>query len=173
MTATSTIALVTLAATAAANAAAAVQQGRAAASEAMAQAALRDQQAERQRALAAFQEDRARRDAERLQGAQRARFAAAGVDPAAGTALLLQEELAGQSEFNALLARAQGEGEARLIEHQANIDRLRGRNARTAGYLRAGTTLLSAGEREMRRRAAGGAQLPYDEPDQGLSRAPF
>jgi hypothetical protein len=136
-------------AAAALSATAAIAEGRAAANEAKAQAALRDQQARRQREVAAYQEDRTRRDAERVQGAQRARLAASGIDPAAGTALLLQEELAGQSELNALLARAQGEGDARLLEFQANVDRLRGRNARTTGYLRAGSTLLSAGSRVM------------------------
>jgi hypothetical protein len=175
MAAASTISLAALAAAAAMSATAAIAQGEAAASEAKAQAALRDQQAQRQREVAAFQEERARRDAERVQGAQRARLAATGVDPAAGTALLLQEELAGQSEFNALLARAQGEGDARLTEHQARIDRLRGRNARTAGYLRAGTTLLTSASRAMGSGvfAESGSELPYNEPGQGLSRAPF
>ena len=154
MAAASTIAIVAMAAAAAMSATAAIAQGRAAANEAKAQAALRDQQAQRQREVAAFQEERTRRDAERVQGAQRAHLAAAGVDPAAGTALLLQEELAGQSEFNALLARAQGDGEAQLVEHQARIDRLRGRNAQTAGYLRAGTTLLTSASR-----AVGNASL--------------
>lgn len=158
---------------AAASATATVAQAEAAAKEAKAQAAFRQQQAERQREIARIQEERQRRDSERLKGAQRARLAASGVDPAAGTALLLQENLAGDSEYNALLTRAQGAADAQALDYQAQLDRLRGRNGRTAGYLNAGTTLLNAGSKNYDALFGGGVRLPYDEPGQGLSRAPF
>lgn len=156
MAAATTIALVTAAVVAAASA---IAQGKAAANQAKAQGALHQSQAERQREIARLQETRQRRDAERVQGSQRARLAASGIDPAAGTALMQQESLAGESEFNALLTRAQGEGDARSLDFQAQLDRLRGRNARTAGYLNAGTTLLTRGGNAYAA-SSGGIRLP-------------
>jgi hypothetical protein len=136
---------IALIAAAVVSATATVAQADAAANEAKAQGLLRQQQAERQRELARLQEERQRRDSERLQGRQRAFLAASGVDPAAGSALLLQENLARDAEFNALLTRAQGEADARALDYQARLDRQRARNLRTAGYLNAGTTLLTKG----------------------------
>lgn len=64
------------------------------------------QQAETQRALAKAEEQKLRRRQSRNLSALSAQLAARGLDPSAGSALLLQENSAAESEFDALLARA-------------------------------------------------------------------
>ncbi len=107
------------------------------------QQALALQRADRERELASRAAEDQRRAGSRLAATQRARLAAAGVVPGTGTALLLETDLAAETEFQALLAKAGGDTQAQSSESEAKVF---GRNARTAiasGRFRAGTTLLS------------------------------
>ena len=86
-----------------------------------AQAALYAASAVRQREIAALNEQRNRAAASKIMGQQRARLAAAGIEPSSGSALLSQTELARDSELGALLVRNQGDAESQMIEYQGNL----------------------------------------------------
>ena len=134
-------ALIAAAATAV-SAASSIQQGKASARQAAFQAAVARQQAERQEKMAALEERRVRRAASQKQGRQRALFAASGIDPSKGTALMLAEDSAGEGELLALLTRSDGLNRAYQLRQGADLDLMRGRAAQQQGYFQAGTTLL-------------------------------
>lgn len=110
------------------------------------QAALASQQAAQARQLAAIREARQRRDLSRQQATQRARFAASGIRPTAGSALLAQEDLAAHSELEALLTRWQGASQAHRSEQDAVAARARARAARNNALLSTGRGLLAEAE---------------------------
>lgn len=108
-------------------------------------AALR-QQAETQRALAKAEEQKLRRRQARQLSAQSALLAARGFDPSAGSPLLLQEQGAAESEFDALLARAGGLARVNDLEVDAQQASFSAGVARSRGLLNAGSTLLSGAQ---------------------------
>lgn len=120
-----------------------IQQGRAAQSQANFQAGIARQQAERERQQAASDEDEFRRRQSRVLAARRAALGASGVEAAAGSPLLVSEDFAGEVELNALRIRSGGELRATRAEQQADLLRLKGRQARTAGFVRGGSLLVS------------------------------
>ncbi len=124
----------------------AVAQGKAASDQARFQATVAQQQADRQKQLAAIEESRVRSDVSRKLASQRARFAAAGVGPSAGSALLTVEAGAGEGEFQARLTRSQGLNRATQLEQGGQLSLMRGEAAQTQGYLSAGSSLLRAGK---------------------------
>ena len=99
---------------------------------------------------AQFNADAARREAASREAAQRAQAQRAlgsiraGVSKSGatmeGTPLAVLSESAANAEIDALNTRYSGQREAALYES-------RGRNAKTAGYMRAGTSLLSSAGR--------------------------
>lgn len=99
---------------------------------------------------AQFNADAARRESESRENAQRAQAQRqlgairAGVSKSGatmeGTPLAVLSESAANAEIDALNTRYSGQREAALYE-------ARGRNARTAGYMRAGTSLLTGASR--------------------------
>ncbi len=103
------------------------------------------QNAGRERELAQLAADDKRREGSRLAATQRARLAGAGVDPSTGTALLLQEDLAAETEFQALRIKTAGLTEAAALESEASLFGQRASAARSAGTFSAGTTLLRGG----------------------------
>ena len=125
----------------------AIQQGRAAAQQSAFQAGVLRQQAERERLQAASDEEDFRRRQSRLLSSRRARLGASGVDPAAGSPLLVGEDFAGEVELQALRIKTGGEVRATRLEQQAGLERFRGRSARRAGFIRGGSLLLSGAGR--------------------------
>lgn len=92
---------------------------------------------------------RHRAKTERTKATQRALFGKAGVE-AKGSPLLLAEETATEAELDALVIRYAGSREQANIlaqqagfEQEAIIQRMRGTQARRAGTLGAGSTLLT------------------------------
>ena len=106
-----------------------IQQGKAEASAA-------EYNAQAARAEAQSRENAQRTAAQRQLGSIRAGVAKSGATMA-GTPLAVLSESAANAEIDALNTRYSGQREAALYE-------ARGRNAKTAGYMRAGTSLLSS-----------------------------
>ena len=136
-----------LIASAAISAIGAISSGMASSKQAKFQAALARQRAEREREIGELNADERRREGSRLAAQQRARLAAAGVEPDTGTALLLDTNLNAETEFQALLAENAGATQAAQSESQARGFGLQASAARNAGFFRAGSTLLSAAGR--------------------------
>ena len=62
--------------------------------------------------------------------------------------MLVSEDFAGEVELQALRIRSGGEVRATRLEQQAQLTRFKGRQARTAGFIRGGALLVSgAGKR--------------------------
>ena len=141
-----TIALITTVATigsAALSAVGAVQKGQAADAQAKLQSRVLRQQAESQRQQSAADEADFRARQSRLLAQRRAALGASGVDPASGSPLLVSEDFASEVELNALRIRAGGEVRATRLEQQAGLQRFQGRAARTSGFFRGGSLLLT------------------------------
>ena len=122
-----------------------VSQGRAADQAARFNAQHLQNQAAREREIGAHNARRIAEENKRLAGAQRALLAGTGRSLASGSALLVQEDLAEEGEFNRRLAEDAGEVKARNLRQEAVLERMKGKSALTAGYYRGGTTLLKAG----------------------------
>ncbi len=130
-------------ASAAISAVGSISAGNAQARAANFQATVQRQQAERQRQIAAVEAQNRRKQGEQLFGAQRARFAAAGIDPSAGTPLALLLNTTGDTELDALTFLSGGLTSATRLEQQAQLSQLKGKAKRDEGFLNAGTTLLN------------------------------
>ena len=95
-------------------------------------------------AQSARMEAESRENAQRAQAKQQLGSIRAGVSKSGatmeGTPLAVLSESAANAEIDALNTRYSGQREAALYES-------RGRNAKTAGYMRAGTSLLSSAGR--------------------------
>ena len=57
--------------------------------------------------------------------------------------MLVSEDFAGEVELQALRIRSGGEVRATRLEQQAQLTRFKGRQARTAGFIRGGALLVS------------------------------
>ena len=125
----------------------AVQQGMAASQQAKLQAGILGQQAAQERKQAAANERDFRASQSRVAAARRAALGGAGIQQGAGSPLLVSEDFAGEVELQALRIREGGEIRATRAEQQASLQRLAGRQARTGGFLRSGSLLLSGAGR--------------------------
>ncbi|WP_262033859.1 hypothetical protein [Serratia liquefaciens] len=97
------------------------------------------------RAASRVQADKIRK-AGREQAAQaNAALAASGVETGEGTALRITSGITGDAEEDAYTTIMNGMNTGARYNAQGQADRLSGRNAATAGYLNAGSSLLSAG----------------------------
>ena len=85
---------------------------------------------------------RHRESIQKLLSAQRALWGKSGVDME-GTPLLTLEDTAGQGELDALAIRYGGDIAAARQRSGASLSRMEGKNAQTAGYFTAGSSLLS------------------------------
>jgi len=139
--ATSTVTAMTLAATAI-SAAASVSQGMAAKKQAGFQAAVAQQQADRERQQADSASQDFRRQQSRVLASRRAAQGASGVDASTGSPLFTSEDFAGEVELNALRIKNGGEVRATRAEQFAALQRASGKNAQTSGFMRAGSSLL-------------------------------
>lgn len=121
----------------------AIQQGQAAKSQASFQSAVAQQQADRARQDAAAQEETFRQQQSRALATRRANLGGAGIDPSQGSALLVDQNFAGEAELSALRIRNGGDVAATRLEENAALTRSAGSNAETSSYFRAGSSLLS------------------------------
>lgn len=138
-----TVMAVTAAAGAAMTAASAIQQGKQAAQQASVQAQIMQQQADREREIGAANEEDYRREQSRLMASRRAILGGSGVESDTGSPLFVAEDMAGESELQALRIRNGGDVEAARMEQQADFVRLKGAHEQSNSYLRAGGSLLS------------------------------
>ena len=121
----------------------AIQEGQAERSQANLQARILEQQATSDRQQAAADEADFRARQSRLQARRRAGLGASGVDPAAGSPLLVSEDFASEVELNALRIRSGGEVRATRLEQQAGLTRFAGQQAQRSGFLRGGSLLVT------------------------------
>ena len=142
MTLTTAQVVTLMAVSSAAQAGMQVMSARGQASGAKMQAELARRQAERERQIGAMQAQQQRERSKRTEGTQRALLAARGGDTGTGSALLVQEELAEEGEFNARLAENNAAARASQFEAENVLQQARARQIRSAGLMRAGTTLL-------------------------------
>lgn len=128
---------------AAAGTAGGISQAQAANKQGDFQAKVAAQQAEQER-LAASEQERDYRKAQSARLAQiRASLGASGTDISTGTPLLALADFAGETERNALRIRSGGDIRASRLDQQGSLYRTAGKNAQSAGYGRAGASLLS------------------------------
>ena len=106
-------------------------------------AAVARQDAEAAREAAAYEELRHKDETGRLRGRMLALYGKSGVTME-GSPLEVMAESAAQAELDTLAIRRAGATAASRHEAQAQLDVIRGRSARRAGYYGAGTTLLSS-----------------------------
>jgi hypothetical protein len=138
-----------------------ISSSRSARQQANAQAAALEQQAARERAVAGQEAEEFRRRARRTAGTQRALVGGAGVS-AEGTPLLLFEDFAAESEFQAQRLLTGGLTEAATLETEAGLTRAAGKAAAKSALIGGvGTTLLSG---------AGMAGDFFGNPSSSLSR---
>ena len=119
-----------------------IAQGSQANAAAKSQAELNRRAAERERQLGQLRAKQIRDDASQLAGTQRSILDGQGRDRSSGSALLVQADLAEEGEYNARLAENDSEATISSIRAQSVLRLAEGRNAQTAGYWNAGTTLL-------------------------------
>jgi hypothetical protein len=156
----STAATLSLAATAASGvmaAGGAIRQGQAQKAQAKYQAAVERNNAmisgwQAQDAIGRgrIEEQRQRLQTARIRGAQRAGMASSGVEIDSGSPLDVLQDTAMLGELDALTIRSNAEREAYgyraqqgNLMAQSGLTRMAGRNAQTAGYISAGSSLLS------------------------------
>ena len=120
----------------------AVQQGNAQKKAANYQAAQREQQAGQDRATSQRQAIGQRKQANLVASRTRANAAASGGGAFDPNVVDILGDIEGQGEYNALSALFNGEERARGMEMQASAARYQGRQAQTAGYTKAASTLL-------------------------------
>jgi hypothetical protein len=103
------------------------------------------QRAEREREIAGISEEDFRKQQSRIAAESRAAGGASGVDQSTGSALLAASDFEAESELNALRIRAGGETQSQRLDEQADLTRAAGKSAKTRGFVRAGSSLLSGG----------------------------
>lgn len=111
--------------------------------EANAELQRREGDAEKDAAVA--QAEKIRRAGRAQAAAANASLAASGVAIGEGTALRINEQIYNDSESDAYTALLTGTRRKRTDDNAALISQTEGKAAQTAGYLNAGSTLLSAG----------------------------
>lgn len=104
---------------------------------------LANQAADQERQRAQFEETQHRRQAERVQGAQRARFLASGVTET-GSVLDVGAESAAEAELDALAIRYGGTLAAHRYRSEAAVYGHEARRALAGGFLKGGMAFASA-----------------------------
>jgi len=127
----------------AAGAVSAVEQGKAAEDASKRNAKAQDTNARVAAEQAQYAADRQRSENRRRLGAQRAAGAKSGIDLSGGSFNDVLLDTSVQGEMDALASIYQGQATASAYQSSARNSLLEGRAAKQAGYLRAGSTLLS------------------------------
>lgn len=91
---------------------------------------------------AEYEEQKHRRETERILSRQRALYGKAGVR-LEGSPLLVMEETAAEAEMDALAIRRGGYIQSERYKSEAGIERMKAQSTRRAGAYKAGTTLLT------------------------------
>jgi hypothetical protein len=91
-----------------------------------------------------------RKAGDRQRSSARAALAASGVNVDAGTAEQINTEIQQNAEQDALTTIQTGVNRGRVINAEGQAARIAGNNARTAGYMNAASTALSAGSTAQR-----------------------
>ncbi len=120
----------------------AIRSGNAAKKQADFQAKVAQNQATRERQVAASQAEDSRRASSRRRAAGVAEGGASGVRSGTGSSLFVAEDFAGEEELQALRILEGGEVGASRLESEATLLKAKGKSAQTAGFFRAGSTLL-------------------------------
>lgn len=136
------IAIATAAAAAVASGTAAIVQSQQASATSKYNEEVAGQQAELAKRAGAAAEADTREQSARVKALQRAQLGDSGVT-SEGTPLLLLLDTAEQAEVEALRARYTGEVNTQAAEANVNLFKLRGQQARSAGVIGAGTSLLT------------------------------
>ena len=119
-----------------------------------AQARITEQQAAREREIAKAEERDYRRDQSLRFGQMRAAGGGSGVEITTGSPLLAAEDFLNETELQAMRIRKGGQTAAQRLRQQADLDRWAGMtqanlyeavgdSARSRGYFRAGSSLLT------------------------------
>lgn len=111
---------------------------------------IQEQAADAARKKAAYDEQMHRERIEKILSAQRALYGKSGVDMSSGSALLVAEDTASQGELDALAIRYGGDVDAARLRSGANLSRMQGSDAQTAGMIGAGATLLQGASNTMK-----------------------
>ncbi|MBZ7205926.1 hypothetical protein FMK66_00320 [Klebsiella michiganensis] len=109
------------------------------------QAAQAEADAEASKAAAKVEAERIRKAGRQQAAAANAAMAASGVETGEGTALRVTSGITGDAEQDAYQTIFNGINTSNRLRSQAQADRISGSNAATAGYINAGSSLLSAG----------------------------
>jgi hypothetical protein len=128
-----------------------IQAAQAQARFAEAQAAMERERIESQRRAAELQIEQKKREKVKFMGAQKARYGKAGVSML-GSPLDVLADTAAQFEWDIARIRENAESQIRLFGLRAGAFRSRAGSIRTAGFLGAGTSLLTMGAEIARRR---------------------
>ncbi len=138
-----TIALIAGIAGAGVSAAGSIAQGNAADEAAQATAAAAERRAGEERAAATREAARRAQQESLLLSRQQAVAASSGAGATDGTVLNLMEGIAQEGQYQRDIAIYQGESKAVNLEDEAALARWKGKQARTAGYIGAGSSVLS------------------------------
>lgn len=151
-----------IAATAITSAVGSISQGQTASRIADVNAQNMEQQARTERLAAKAEEEDFRREQSRLLARQRALVGGSGTTMS-GSPLLVAEDIATETELQALRIRYGGTLNSNALTDQAALERAGGRAAKRAGFFRAGSSLLAgAGEMDW---GTSGTTLPHSSRD--------
>ena len=103
---------------------------------------IQEQNAAAARAKSNYDEQRHRESVQKMLSTQRALYGKSGVDMS-GSPLLVMEDTAAQGELDALAIRYGGDVASAQQRSAANLSRMQASDYQTAGYLKAGSSLLS------------------------------
>lgn len=101
------------------------------------------QRADRELEIAAMKEEDFRRDESRRAATSRANQGRSGVQDSTGSPLLVTGDFEMEKELQALRIRAGGAVNSSRLRDQATLTKAAGKNERTQGFARAGSTLLT------------------------------
>lgn len=118
------------------------QQGQAASAEAKYQAQVQERQAQAAEQRTQLEQRRQAEQASRQKGALAAQLGASGAVTTAGAPLMIMAEQARQEDIEQGMIGWQGREEAGSLRRGAQMSRMKAKQARTAGSIGAGTTLL-------------------------------
>lgn len=90
------------------------------------------------------QAQKLREAAKRQRASAAAALAASGVDVGEGTAELIQQDITDRGEQDALTTILSGSRRSALLGREAEVSRIGGSNAQTAGYIGAASSVLSS-----------------------------
>lgn len=127
------------------SAGAAIMQGQQAKKTGEVNAELQRREGEGQKDAAVAQAEKIRKAQKQAIGAANAANAASGVAIGEGSAVRINEQIYKDSEDDAFSSLLTGTRRQQSANDQASISRWQGNNAQTAGYLNAGSSVLSGG----------------------------